>query len=67
MSNCFGYLLNNKQELDKRENGVLAYIQLNRDHQFGGLVKTLRRWTQPALFFKVEWEVYLKSRQGKMY
>lgn len=50
-----------------RENGVLAYIQLNRDHQFGGLVKTLRRWTQPALFFKVEWEDYLKSRQGKMY
>lgn len=50
-----------------RENNALPYIQLNRDHQFGGLVKTLRRWTQPAIYFKVEWEDYLKSRQGKLY
>ena len=50
-----------------RENNVLPYIQLNREYQFNGLVKTLRRWTQPALFFKVGWEEYLESRQGKLY
>lgn len=50
-----------------RDLGVLPYTMLNRNHEFGGLVKTLRRWTQPAVFFGTDWETWLKSRTGKMY
>ena len=46
---------------------VLPYVMLNQDHQFGGLVKTLRRWTQPAIFFKTSYEEYLESRGDKLY
>lgn len=52
-----------------RDLGVLPYTMLNRNHQFDGLVKTLRRYTQPAVFFGTDWETYLESRKkiGKLY
>ena len=52
-----------------KENKVLPYLQLNRNYQFGGMVKTLRRYTQPAIFFGTDWETYLESRKkiGKLY
>lgn len=50
-----------------RENNTLPYIQLNQNHRFGGMVKTLRRYCQPAVFFSTTFEEYLKSRGTKLY
>lgn len=52
-----------------RDLGVCPYLMLNRNHKFGGLVRTLRRWTQPHVFFKIDWETWLnnRSKAGKMY
>ena len=50
-----------------REKGVLAYVMLNQDHQFGGMVKTLRRWTTPWIYYKCTFDEYLQSRGDKLY
>lgn len=45
-----------------KEQNVLPYVMLNQDHNFDGKLKVLRRWTQPAVFFKTSYEEYLDSR-----
>lgn len=67
---CYVYVHNDSQfdnALERcmilKENNVLPYLQLNRNYQFGKMVKTLRRYTQPAIFFSTEWETYLESRK----
>lgn len=71
---CYVYVHDDTQfqsALDRcnilKELNCLPYVMLNQDHKFGGLVKTLRRWTQPAIFFKTTFEEYLESRGDKLY
>ena len=52
-----------------RELNVTPYVMLNQNVKFDGIVKLLRRWTQPMVFYKFTFQEYLDLRtaENKVY
>ena len=73
---CYVYV-NSNEDFDNalercqilRDLNTCPYVMLNQNVKWDGIVKTLRRWTLPYVFFQLTWDEWLDHRKklGKVY